>query len=126
MASQIENLYNKPLRAGIFLSAIQLIIMAITLWFYVVDPFELALNSLYQGAAFMIDMVNIFWGYVIMLCIFVLGLVIYNLGCGAERSDKPRYAKIMRVFSLCSVAFSLMLGVWFTLQVIMAYTAANS
>lgn len=125
MPDKIVNLYNKPFYAGLLLSAVDLILMVTTLLYYVIDPFELAMNSLFQGIAFMIDMTNIFWGYVIMAVIFILGLVIYNLGYGAKRSDHPRPAKWMRILALVSVSFATVLGVWFTLQVILAYRSAN-
>ena len=117
------NIYNKPLYSGLLLTAIDAIVISVTLYFYITDPLELAKNAMFVGAAFFIDMVHIFWGYAIILAIFILGLVIYNLHCGAERSDYPKISKAMGVFSIFSVAVSVILGFWFGFQILSCYGA---
>lgn len=117
------NIYNKPLYAGLLLSVIDAIVIVITLFFYITDPLELARNAMFVGAAFFIDMVHIFWGYIIIFAIFTLSLVIYNLRCGAERSDYPKIAKAMGVFSIVSVCVAVGLGIWFGLQILSCYGA---
>jgi len=123
MDAKQVNIYNKPLYGGLALTAIDIILIAVTLFFYITKPLELAKNAMFVGAAFFIDMVHIFWGYVIILAIFVLGLVIYNLRCGAERSDYPKIAKAMGVFSIVSVCVAVGLGIWFGLQILSCYGA---
>ncbi len=121
MKSPIKNLYNRPFYYGCIVCTIGIIILAITLYFYITDPYTRFENSLFQGAAVFQDVMNIFWGYVVAISITVCGLATFNLSYHAQRSDYGKVAAVINKISLVITAASVILAVWFTLQVIFAF-----
>ncbi len=121
MSKQIKNLYNRPFYYGCIVCAIGIIILTVTLYFYITDPYTRFENSLFQGAAVFQDVMNIFWGYVVAIAITVCGLTAFNLSYQAQRSDYPKAAAIINKISLATVALSVVLAFWFTAQVISAF-----
>ncbi len=121
MKSPIKNLYNRPFYYGCIVCTIGIIILAIPLYFYITDPYTRFANSLFQGAAVFQDVMNIFWGYVVAISVTVCGLTTFNLSYHAQRSDYPKVAAVINKTSLVITATSVILAVWFTLQVIFAF-----
>lgn len=115
------NIYNRPLYFGIFIAIVEFIVTLIVTISLISRPFDLANTGFFIGAAFFSDMMNIFWGYVVLTVIIIVGIVQFYLGYNGIQSDHPLIGKIVSFSSFIPIAVSLSLEFYYSYCIIKAY-----
>lgn len=115
------NIYNRPLFFSIAIGIIELAVLFIVSFSLIKDPFELANTGFFFGAAFFSDVMNIFWGYVILTALVIVGLLQFYLGYNGIESDYPLIGKIVSIEAFLPIFFTIGLEFYYTHTVISAY-----
>ena len=118
---EYTNIYNSPLYFSIFIAAVEIIITTIVTVSLITNPFDLANTGLFIGAAFFSDMMNIFWGYVILTVIIILGILQFYLGYNGIQSDHPLIGKIVSLSSFLPIAVAIGLEFYYSYCINTAY-----